>query len=179
MVTGGLAAQVAAVLERGVGPSVVARGGAVRVVAVTQGVVTLEISGSPGATLPLRGRIEAAIRSAVPEVTAVRFAGPPVPAPAVPDRPGTELGQAAREILDAEVNPAVAAHRGHVSVQGAEGGWIRIQLEGGCQGCALAEVTLRQGIEPLLRSRLPGIVGVADVTDHEAGTEPYFSPEKR
>jgi hypothetical protein len=55
----------------------------------------------------------------------------------------------------------------------------RIRLEGGCQGCSLAEVTIRQGIEPLLRERLPGVTGVADVTDHEAGTVPFFSPAKR
>jgi Fe-S cluster biogenesis protein NfuA len=86
---------------------------------------------------------------------------------------------AARRVLDAEVNPAIAAHRGHVVVDGAAGGWIRIRLEGGCQGCSLAEVTVRQGIEPLLRARLPAMTGVADVTEHEAGTEPFFSPEKR
>ncbi len=74
---------------------------------------------------------------------------------------------------------AVSAHRGHVAVDSVGGGWVRIRLEGGCQGCSLAEVTVRQGIEPLLRSRLPGMTGVADVTDHEAGTDPFFSPAKR
>jgi Fe-S cluster biogenesis protein NfuA len=49
-------------------------------------------------------------------------------------------------------------------------GWLRVRLEGGCQGCSLAEVTLRQGIEPLLRARVPEMVGLIDVTDHEAGT---------
>jgi len=58
-------------------------------------------------------------------------------------------------------------------------GWARIRLEGGCQGCSLAEVTIRQGIEPLLRARVPELVGLADVTDHAAGTDPYFSAEKR
>jgi Fe-S cluster biogenesis protein NfuA len=90
-----------------------------------------------------------------------------------------DLGRAAQAILDAEINPAIAAHRGRVSVAGAAGGWIRVRLEGGCQGCSLAEVTLRQGIEPLLRARLPQMTGLADVTEHEAGTEPFFSPEKR
>ena len=46
-------------------------------------------------------------------------------------------------------------------------------------GCSLAEVTIRQGIEPLLRARLPAMTGLIDVTDHEAGTDPFFSPEKR
>jgi Fe/S biogenesis protein NfuA len=49
-------------------------------------------------------------------------------------------------------------------------GLVRIRLEGGCHGCSLAEVTVYQGIEPLLRAHLPGIAGVVDVTDHEAGT---------
>ena len=66
-----------------------------------------------------------------------------------------------------------------MTVAGADQGWIRIRLEGGCQGCSLAEVTVRQGIEPLLRARLPAMTGLIDVTDHEAGTEPFFSPEKR
>ncbi|HEX5289208.1 MAG TPA: NifU family protein, partial [Streptosporangiaceae bacterium] len=70
-------------------------------------------------------------------------------------------------------------HRGRVTVAGVAGGWIRVRLEGGCQGCSLAEVTLRQGIEPVLRARLPAMTGLVDVTEHEAGTEPFFSPEKR
>ena len=73
----------------------------------------------------------------------------------------------------------IAAHRGHAALAGAEQGWVRIRLEGGCQGCSLAEVTLRQGIEPLLRQRLPDMVGLVDITDHEAGKHPFFSPEKR
>jgi Fe-S cluster biogenesis protein NfuA len=146
------------------------------VAAVADGVATLEVTGSPGAVLPLASRIEAQVRAAVPEITAVR-----ITAPAAGPPPGhsSDLAEEASRILDTEINPAVAAHRGHVAVDGADGGVVRIRLEGGCQGCALAEVTVRQGIEPLLRTRLPGLAGVADVTDHEAGTEPFFSAEKR
>jgi len=192
-----LAAQVTAALERGILPSVIARGGAVRVAAVGGGVVTLEVTGSPGAVYPLAARIEAVIRAAVPGITAVRLAapgtgpagpgtGPAGPAPeggedlAEPTHEGGEdLADAARRIIDAEVNPAIAAHRGRVTVTGASQGWLRIRLDGGCQGCSLAEVTIRQGIEPLLRARLPAFTGLIDVTDHEAGTDPFFSPEKR
>jgi len=192
-----LAAQVTAALERGILPSVIARGGAVRVAAVGGGVVTLEVTGSPGAVYPLAARIEAVIRAAVPGITAVRLVapgtgpagpgtGPAGPAPeggedlAEPTHEGGEdLADAARRIIDAEVNPAIAAHRGRVTVTGASQGWLRIRLDGGCQGCSLAEVTIRQGIEPLLRARLPAITGLIDVTDHEAGTDPFFSPEKR
>ncbi len=173
-----LAAEVTAALGRSILPSVIARGAIIRVVAAgDDGVITLEASGSPGAVLPVLSRIEAQLRAAVPGVTAVRLAAAD-PAPPSPPETG-DLGRAAQRILDTEVNPAIAAHRGHVTVDSADGGWVRIRLEGGCQGCSLAEVTLRQGIEPLLRARLPGLTGVADVTDHEAGTDPFFSPEKR
>jgi NFU1 iron-sulfur cluster scaffold homolog, mitochondrial len=178
----GLAAQVMAALERSILPTVIARGGAIRVASATEGVVTLEVTGSPGAVLPLASRIQAQIRAAVPGITAVQLITPGTtlaqPAAAPPHGAET-LAQAAHRILDAEVNPAIAAHRGHVAVAGVTDGWVQIRLEGGCQGCSLAEVTIRQGIEPLLRSRLPGMTGLIDVTDHEAGTDPFFSPEKR
>ena len=174
-----LAAEVTAALERSILPSVIARGGAVRVAAAAGGVVTLEVTGSPGAVFPLPRRIEAQIRAAVPGITAVRLVTPGAGPAGRPPDAGESLAEAARRVLDAEVNPAIAAHRGHVTVTGAGQGWIRIRLEGGCQGCSLAEVTVRQGIEPLLRARLPAMTGLTDVTDHEAGTEPFFSPEKR
>jgi Fe-S cluster biogenesis protein NfuA len=222
-----LAAAVTAALEASIRPSLIARGAAVRVVGVEDGIATLEATGSPGAVLPVASRIEAQIRAAVPGVTAVRIvtpaaqppgtqppgaqppaaqppgAQPPAAQPPAAQPPGAQppgvqppgaqppdaqpreaatagsLAEQASRILDTEVNPAIAAHRGRVVLTGADDGWVRIRLEGGCQGCSLAEVTVRQGIEPLLRARLPGLVGVADVTDHEAGTQPFFSPEKR
>jgi Fe-S cluster biogenesis protein NfuA len=175
-----LAAEVTAALGRSILPSVIARGAAtLRVVAAEDGVVTLQADGSPGAVLPILARIEAQIRAAVPGVTAVKLAlAGPAPSGPAPSGAG-DLAEAARVILDAEINPAIAAHRGRVRVEGVTGGWIRVRLDGGCQGCSLAEVTLRQGIEPLLRIRLSQMTGLVDVTDHEAGTEPFFSPEKR
>jgi len=170
-----LAAEVTAALSRSILPSVIARGAVgLRVVAAEDGVVTLAADGSPGAVRPILRRIEAQIRAAVPGVTAVRLAAAdPVPSGAA------DLAGAARAILDADINPAIAAHRGRVTVAGVSDGWIRVRLEGGCQGCSLAEVTLRQGIEPVLRARLPQMTGLVDVTEHEAGTEPFFSPAKR
>jgi Fe-S cluster biogenesis protein NfuA len=184
-----LAARVAAALEPSVLPSVIARGGSIRVAAAGDGIATLEVTGSPGAVFPLASRIEAVIRAAVPGITAVRLVTPgsgqslpptaahPAGTSHLTGTPG--LAEAARRVLDAQANPAIAAHRGRVTVTGADDGWIKIRLEGGCQGCSLAEVTIRQGLEPLLRARLPAMTGVIDVTDHEAGTDPFFSPEKR
>ena len=170
-----LAAEVTAALSRSILPSVIARGAVgLRVVAAEDGVVTLAADGSPGAVRPILRRIEAQIRAAVPGVTAVKLASAD---PALPE--AGDLGSTAQLILDADINPAIAAHRGRVAVAGVSDGWIRVRLEGGCQGCSLAEVTLRQGIEPVLRARLPQMTGLVDVTEHEAGTEPFFSPAKR
>ena len=104
-----LTAQVTAALERSVLPSVIARGAAVRVAAAGDGIVTLEVTGSPGAVFPLASRIETLIRAAVPGITAVRRVTPGAgPAGSPPDT-GGDLAEAARSVLNAEVNPAIAA----------------------------------------------------------------------
>ena len=172
-----LADKVTAALRASVLPSVIARGGEIRVLGVEDGTVTLEAGGSPGASLPLVGRIEQLIRNAVPEVVRVRLVGPG----GQRQETGSagDLADQVRDVLRREINPIIAAHRGHATLVEIEGGWVRLRLEGGCQGCSLAEVTLRQGIEPLLRTRVPGVVGLADVTDHAAGKEPFYSAAKR
>jgi cystathionine gamma-synthase len=169
-------ATVTEAVARCAGPLVIARGGGVRVVSVESGVVTLEASGSPGAMLPLTPHLTGLLRSAVPRVKEVRLVWPEgVSATDIPP----ELGARVRWIIDHEVNPAVAAHGGHVSLVDLKDGHVRIQLEGGCQGCSLAQVTIRQGIERLLRAQIPEIMGVVDLTDHGAGTSPFYAPGKR
>jgi Fe-S cluster biogenesis protein NfuA len=172
-----LADNVTAALRASVLPTVIARGGEIRVLGVEDGTVTLEASGSPGASLPFIGRIEQLIRKAVPGVVRVRLVGPGGQA----QETGStgDLADQVRDVLDREINPIIAAHRGHATLVEIDEGWVRLRLEGGCQGCSLAEVTLRQGIEPLLRARVPDFVGLADVTDHQAGREPFYSAAKR
>jgi Fe-S cluster biogenesis protein NfuA len=172
----GLAAAVAMVLERSVAPSVIARGGSVRLLSVDGGAVTLEADGSPGAIEPITSRIETLLRATVPGVTEIRIVPPGGERGSGED---VDLGDRVRRVLDDEVNPAIAAHHGRVTLADAIAGRVHIRMEGGCQGCALAEVTVRQGIELLLRKRVPEIIAVVDVTDHEAGTEPFFAPGKR
>jgi Fe-S cluster biogenesis protein NfuA len=169
--------RVAAALEGSVAPLIIARGGAVRVLAIEDGTATIEASGSPGAFVPVWSRVEAAVRAAVSEVTGLRLVVPGGMAP--PSSPPEHLVERIRRVLDEDVSPAIAAHRGRVTLVGVDSDWVSIRLEGGCQGCSLAAVTVRQGIEPILRARIPEIVGLVDVTDHEAGTEPFFAPTKR
>jgi Fe-S cluster biogenesis protein NfuA len=172
-----LTTAVKAALDRSVTPTIIARGGAVRLAHIGDGVVTLRATGSPGATLPAAEAIEALVRAAVPEVSEVRIVWQdrePAPVPSSGD-----LAARVRRVVEDEVNPAIAAHRGHVVLVDVVDGRVQLRLEGGCQGCSLAEVTVRQGIERLLRARFAEIEAVVDVTDHEAGSNPFFTPEKR
>src|SRR6202171_6365409 len=84
-----------------------------------------------------------------------------------------------QEILDRQINPSVAAHGGFVDLLEVRGGSAYVQLGGGCQGCAQVDVTLRQGIEVAIKAAVPQIVEVIDITDHAAGTNPYFQPAKK
>ncbi|MFP4321833.1 MAG: NifU family protein [Anaerolineales bacterium] len=73
-----------------------------------------------------------------------------------------------------KVNPAVAIHGGRISLVDFEEGIAYIEMQGGCQGCGLAAVTLRQGIEKMIMDALPSIQGIVDVTSHDAGENPFF-----
>jgi Fe/S biogenesis protein NfuA len=84
-----------------------------------------------------------------------------------------------QEVLDRQINPSVAAHGGFVDLLEVRGGAAYVQLGGGCQGCAQVDVTLRQGIEVAIKAAVPQIVEVIDITDHAAGTNPYFQPAKK
>ena len=172
-----LAASVKAILERSAAPLVIARGGEIRMVDARDGVVTLEACGSPGALRPVIGQIEMQLRTALPGVTAVRFTWPE--AETVRDQESIDLSNQVRRVLEKEVNPSIANHRGRVELVDVVDGLAHVRLEGGCQGCSLAAVTVWQGIEPVLREQIPEIGGVVDVTDHQAGTNPFYSPEKR
>ena len=167
------------VVERSVAPLVIARGGKVRLMSVDDGVVTLEASGSPGAVLPAGSHIKALLCGAVAGVTDVRLVWPGDTGPAEADTDSASLSERVQAILDTEINPAVAVHGGRVTLVEARADRVAIRLEDGCQGCNLAIVTVRQGIEPLLRARLGRPVTVIDATDHAAGTAPFFTPSKR
>ena len=89
--------------------------------------------------------------------------------------PDKTLGEAVEKLLNQQVNPAVAAHGGHISAEKVEGGTIYLRMSGGCQGCAASAATLREGVERMLRAALPQIVQIVDVTDHEAGKNPFYA----
>jgi Fe/S biogenesis protein NfuA len=84
------------------------------------------------------------------------------------------VAQAVQDVLDREVNPAVAGHGGQVELVAVEAGAAILSFGGGCQGCGMVDVTLKQGVEVAIVNAVPEITEVRDVTDHAAGTNPYF-----
>jgi len=83
------------------------------------------------------------------------------------------------QVLTEQVNPAVAAHGGGAELVSVDGTIAYLRLYGGCQGCGLAQVTLKQGIEKILLESIPELTEVLDVTDHASGTDPYYQSQKK
>jgi Fe/S biogenesis protein NfuA len=85
------------------------------------------------------------------------------------------VARAIQDVLDRQINPGVGSHGGMVSLADVRDGTAYMRFGGGCQGCAAVDVTLKQGVETAIRSAVPSISAIVDVTDHEAGDNPYYS----
>jgi Fe/S biogenesis protein NfuA len=105
--------------------------------------------------------------STAPSVAA---AGPPA------DLSGP-VAQRVLQVLNEQINPAIAAHGGRADLVAVEAPVAYLHLSGGCQGCGMAAATLRQGIEAMIFDAVPEITEVVDVTDHASGTNPYYEAE--
>ena len=98
--------------------------------------------------------------------------GPP------PDLTG-DVAQRVLQVLDYEINPAIAAHGGRADLVAVEDDTAYLRLSGGCAGCGMAAVTLSQGIEVAIRESVPEIANIVDVTDHASGTNPFYEAAKK
>ena len=79
-------------------------------------------------------------------------------------------------LLESEINPSLAAHGGRVSlVEITRKMEVVLQFGGGCHGCGMVDVTLKQGIEKTLTEKIPEITAVIDSTDHSSGQNPYYA----
>lgn len=83
-----------------------------------------------------------------------------------------------QEVLDMDINPSVAGHGGVVELIDVRQNDIYIRMGGGCQGCGMAAMTLRQGVETAIRRNVPEVGAILDTTDHAAGRNPYYAPAK-
>jgi Fe/S biogenesis protein NfuA len=90
-----------------------------------------------------------------------------------------DVAQRVIQVLDQQVNPAIAAHGGRADLVAVEEEVAYLRLSGGCAGCGMAAVTLSQGIEVAIFDAVPEITRIVDVTDHASGTNPYFEAAKK
>jgi Fe/S biogenesis protein NfuA len=83
-----------------------------------------------------------------------------------------------QQVIDQQINPAVASHGGFVSLIDVKDNVVYVQFDGGCQGCGMADITLKQGIEVAIKEAVPEIAEIYDVTEHANGKNPYYQPSK-
>lgn len=107
---------------------------------------------------------------------------PNTPSPAMAAPKGSLEGPLAdqvAQVLAEAVNPAIASHGGRAELVSVDGTIAYLKLGGGCQGCGMAQVTLKQGIERILRESIPELTDIVDVTDHASGSDPYYQRSKK
>ncbi|MDQ1515725.1 MAG: Fe/S biosis protein NfuA [Actinomycetota bacterium] len=129
---------------------------------------TLDVAGDPTEG----GLVLDNPNSPSPAVGAAGVARPPA------DLTG-DVAQRVLQVLDAQINPSIAAHGGRAELVAVEENTAFLRLSGGCQGCGMASVTLSQGIEVVIKEQVPEITRVVDVTDHASGENPYFEAAKK
>lgn len=91
--------------------------------------------------------------------------------------PDVEAGlvERVRYVIEATINPQIASHGGRVSLLEVTGdGVVVLQFGGGCHGCGMVDVTLKNGVEKTLRAQVPEVTAVRDATDHDSGENPYY-----
>ena len=103
--------------------------------------------------------------------------------PAIGGRPAADLSgpvpQRVMQVLEQQINPAIAAHGGSAELVAVEDETAYVRLGGGCVGCGMAPVTLGQGIEVAIVEAVPEVRQVVDVTDHASGTNPFYEAAKK
>jgi len=169
----GLVAKVAELIDTRIQPAVAQSGGAIDFRGIEDGVVLLALEGR---AVALKQGIENMLRHYLPEIVAVRDYEEHVRLQSA--SLNTPQALAVRRVLDEDVNPAVSGHGGHIALLDVSDNTAYIRLEGGCQGCGMADVTLKQGVEAAIRRAVPSIVAVTDTTDHAGGANPYYQPGK-
>jgi Fe-S cluster biogenesis protein NfuA len=164
-------AQIKELMNDRVKPAAEQMGGDVIYKGFLDGVVYVEFIGP---TTGLAGGMTNVIGHYIPEVRAVKDYRDAIPKPGL----DTEDGRAILQVLDERINPSIASHGGHISLIDVKDNTVYVRLEGGCQGCGMADVTLKQGVEVEIKNAVPSIVAILDVTDHAGGENPYYSPGK-
>lgn len=92
------------------------------------------------------------------------------------DTPDGRIAARVQHVLAEQVNPSLAMHGGAAELIDVRDRIAFLELSGGCQGCSMADATLKNGIEKSIRESVPEVQEVRDVTEHARGRNPYFQP---
>lgn len=84
--------------------------------------------------------------------------------------------QAVQHVVSNKINPGIAMHGGFVTLLDVKDGVAYVQFGGGCQGCGMVSVTLKDGVEATILQEVPEIQRVLDTTDHADGKNPFYQP---
>jgi len=106
------------------------------------------------------------------------FLNPPPEIPEGDRLPPDHVRTRVQQVLDEMINPGVASHGGFVELLDVQDDNVFIRMGGGCQGCGAADVTLKMGIERLIRENVPQVREILDTTDHGSGQNPFYAPSK-
>ena len=98
--------------------------------------------------------------------------------PRIPKEYQGTLAEKVVKVIDEHINPSIANHGGYVALVDVKGTDVFVKMGGGCQGCGMANVTLKNGVEAILKEMLPEITNIYDTTDHAHGNNPYYQPAK-
>ena len=91
--------------------------------------------------------------------------------------PEAEIRAKVQDLLEREINPALGKHGGFVELIDVRRNSVYLKLGGGCQGCGSAKMTLKMGIERVIREQIPEVGEILDTTDHAAGRNPYYQQQ--
>jgi Fe/S biogenesis protein NfuA len=86
-----------------------------------------------------------------------------------------DLADKVQQLIAEAINPGLASHGGYTALVGVEDTKVFLSMGGGCQGCSLSAATMVQGIQTAIKEAIPEVTEVVDVTDHQAGENPFYS----
>ncbi len=181
---GPVEAEIERILDERIRPALKDEGTEVSLQEYDEGVVKLSVAASELSQpfFTLRVKMENTLRHYIPQVSRVELIRKPkdtpegsAPGQGRPTGLDTPEGKAITALLDERINPMVATHGGRISLVDVKDATAFIRLEGGCHGCGMSEVTLKQGVEVEILNEVPAITEVRDVTDHDTGDNPYYS----
>jgi Fe-S cluster biogenesis protein NfuA len=142
---------------------------------IVSGNIVTVVKQSPSPWQAVGKAVGVAIRSALTADVPSVAASPKSPNAVSDDA----LYEQVAKVFDTQVNPMVARHGGSVELIDVQDAVVMLRMGGGCQGCGMADVTLRQGIEGMLAQLVPEVRGIVDITDHASGASPYFQASKK